>query len=171
MQMSRFNQTNNKRCSGINIKNEIKHSNGSRSSPMWPYLKIHNSTFFFFSSESPPHGRPLSPEKSPPSPLQILPFFLFPSVLSLSQQAMPVPVPSAAQKLCPLCSLRAPKHSPPIMSSPGKIKLKIQKKSLFRGSTTTYKSYFLTFKNKGNKLEIFHILKETFVIQNIRKQF
>ena len=119
MQMSRFNQTNNKRCSGINIKNEIKHSNGSRSSPMWPYLKIHNSTFFFFSSESPPHGRPLSPEKSPPSPLQILPFFLFPSVLSLSQQAMPVPVPSAAQKLCLPCSSEPPNTALPSCRAPG----------------------------------------------------
>ena len=128
MQMSRFNQTNNKRCSGINIKNEIKHSNGSRSSPRWPYLKIRNSTFFFFSSESPPTRTSSASRKVSPLPSADPLLFLFPSVLSLSQQAMPVPVPSAAQKLCPLCSLRAPKHSPPIMSSPGKIKLKIQKK-------------------------------------------
>ena len=119
MQMSRFNQTNNKRCSGINIKNEIKHSNGSRSSPRWPYLKIRNSTFFFFSSESPPTRTSSASRKVSSLPSADPLLFLFPSVLSLSQQAMPVPVPSAAQKLCLPCSSEPPNTALPSCRAPG----------------------------------------------------
>ena len=134
MQMSRFNQTNNKRCSGINIKNEIKHSNGSRSSPRWPYLKIRNSTFFFFSSESPPTRTSSASRKVSPLPSADPLLFLFPSVLSLSQQAMPVPVPSAAQKLCPPLQPQSPQTQLSHHVEPREIKIKIQKKSLcFRG--------------------------------------
>ena len=68
---------------------------------------------------------PLPPEKVPPSSLQIsIPSFLFflsfPLFLRFqsSSASQPYPVPSAAQKLCLPYSLRAPKHSSPIMSSP-----------------------------------------------------
>ena len=113
--------------------------------PIWPYLSSSEKLRLAFSlSGTPPQaeGSPLFFLKNPLFLYRSLPpFFFFPPALSFSvflllfssSASQSSPVPSAAQKLCPLCSLRAPKHSPPIMSSPGKIKLKILQKAPLPG--------------------------------------
>ena len=78
MQINRFNQTNNRHAQE-SIKNETKHSSGSRPSPRSPYLMIRNSTFFLFSF--PPF--PLLPLQNPPKAFSSFPCFCLP------QQANP----------------------------------------------------------------------------------
>ena len=99
-------------------------------------LFLISSLFFFCFSKKPLSTAASRKQKTPLCRSPLLLFFSSFSQSCLPQQAHRISSHLPAQNLCLPFSLRAPKHSSPIMPSPGKIKIKIPKKSPgFRGST------------------------------------